>query len=157
MAVRSDLPVYSAERLRGILRGLPMATGYRLTVKPLRYRTRPHLQAFTYWDRPEMVLQVPEPFVPFAEICDLGSLGRPLVRFRTRRDVIRFLYLHEFCHYWLYLVHGWGTSAEVQCDRYAFANYRKRGVVLPPRVRRGERIRLGRERIAASARGRASA
>jgi len=41
-------------------------------------------------------------------------------------------------------VHGWGTSAEVQCDRYAFAGYRKRGLVLPPRVRRGERIALAR-------------
>jgi hypothetical protein len=117
-----------------------MATGYRLTVKPLRYRTRPHLQAFTFWDRPEMVVQVPEPFRPFAEMVDLGALGRPLAQFRTRRDVIRFLYLHEFCHYWLYLLHGWGTSAEVQCDRYAFANYRRTSLVLPPELRwRGER------------------
>ena len=94
MAVRSTLDSHDAERVRDVLRGLPMATGYQLTVKPLRYRTRPHLQAFTFWDRPEMVLQVPEPFVPFAEVVDLGSLGRPLVRFRTRREVIRFLYLH---------------------------------------------------------------
>jgi hypothetical protein len=145
MAVRSTLPTHSSEKLREILRGLPMATGYRLTVKPLRYRTRPHLQAFTFWDRPEMVLQVPEPFVPFAEIVDLGSYGRPLVQLRTRRDVIRFLYLHEFCHYWLFLVHGWGTAAEVQCDRYAYVNYRKRGIVLPPRIRaRGERIDVER-------------
>jgi hypothetical protein len=156
MAVRSDLAGYSAARVREILRGLPMATGYRLAIKPLRYRTRPHLQAFTYWESPEMVLQVPEPFVPFAEIVDLGSLGRPLVRFRNRRDVIRFLYLHEFCHYWLYLVHGWGTAAEVQCDRYAYANYRRRGTVAPPRVRRGERIVLAR-RAALSARSRATA
>ncbi len=145
MAVRSTLPSHSAEKVRDVVRGLPMATGYRLTVKPLLYRLRPHLQAFTYWDRPEMILQIPEPFAPFAEICDLGSLGRPLVPFRTRRDVIRFLYLHEFCHYWLFLVHGWGTSAEVQCDRYAFAHYRKRGIVLPPRVRRSGRIALAGE------------
>ena len=145
MAVRSALPTHSSEKVREILRGLPMATGYRLTVKPLRYRTRPHLQAFTFWDKPEMVIQVPEPFVPFAEIVDLGSYGRPLVQLRTRRDVIRFLYLHEFCHYWLFLVHGWGTAAEVQCDRYAYASYRKRGVVLPPPIRaRGERIDLER-------------
>ncbi|MBI2772979.1 MAG: hypothetical protein HYX56_00590 [Chloroflexi bacterium] len=143
MAVRSALPTHTPERIRDILRGLPTATGYRLTVKPLRYRTRPHLQAFTFWDRPEMVLQVPEPFVPFAEVVDLGSSGRPLVAFRTRRDVIRFLYLHEFCHYWLFLVHGWGTAAEVQCDRYAFANYRRLGIVSPPRIRaRGERVEL---------------
>lgn len=156
MAVRSTLRTHDAEKVREVLRGLPMATGYRLTVKPLRYRTRPHLQAFTFWDSPEMLIQVPEPFVPFAEVVDLGSWGRPLVQFRTRRDVIRFLYLHEFCHYWLYLVHGWGTSAEVQCDRYAFANYRRRGVVLPPRIRsRGQRLALATFRL--SARGRASA
>jgi len=149
MAVRSTLRSHPAEKVREIVRGLPMATGYRLTVKALRYRTRPHLQAFTFWDRPEMVLQVPEPFVPFAEVVDLGSNGRPLVPFRTRRDVIRFLYLHEFCHYWLFLVHGWGTAAEVQCDRYAFASYRRRGVVAPPRIRaRGERILL--ERVASA-------
>jgi hypothetical protein len=148
MAVRSTLPSHPAEKVRDILRGLPMATGYRLTVKPLHYRTRPHLQAFTFWDRPEMELQVPEPFVPFAEVCDLGSMGHPLAAFSTRRDVIRFLYLHEFCHYWLFLVHGWGTSAEVQCDRYAYANYRRRGLVLPPSVRRGERITLAREATA---------
>ena len=141
MAVRSTLASHSAEKVRETLRGLPMATGYRLTVKALRYRTRPHLQAFTFWERPEMIIQVPEPFVPFAEVVDLGSWGRPLVQFRTRRDVIRFLYLHEYCHYWLYLVHGWGTAAEVQCDRYAFANYRRRGLVLAPRVRRrGQRV-----------------
>ena len=150
MAVRSTLPSHSAEKVRDILRGLPMATGYRLTVKPLRYRTRPHLQAFTFWDRPEMVIQVPEPFRPFAEMVDLGALGRPLAQLRTRRDVIRFLYLHEFCHYWLYLLHGWGTSAEVQCDRYAFANYRRRGLVLPPRIRaRGQRLTLELLRMSA--------
>lgn len=132
MAVRSTLSSHSAERVREVLRGLPMATGYRVTVKPLRYRTRPHLQAFTFWDRPEMVIQVPEPFVPFAEMVDLGSQGRPLVRFRNRREVIRFLYLHEYCHYWLYLVRGWGTAAEIACDRYAVANYRRLSVVAPP-------------------------
>ena len=156
MAVRSTLPSHSPEKVRDVLQGLPTATGYHLTVKPLRYRTRPHLQAFTFWDRPEMLVQVPEPFVPFAEVVDLGSYGRPLAQMRTRRDVIRFLYLHEFCHYWLYLEYGWGTSAEVQCDRYAYANYRRRGLVLPPRLRaRGERVRI--ERVALSARGSATA
>jgi len=51
------------------------------------------------------------------------------------RDVIRFLYLHEFCHWWLYLTHGWGGSAEIACDRYAYANYRRRGIVRPPALR----------------------
>ncbi|MEK7860385.1 MAG: hypothetical protein AAB284_03395 [Chloroflexota bacterium] len=145
MAVRSTLPSHPPEKVREVLRGLPMATGYRVPVKPLRYRPRPHLQAFTFWDRPEMLIQVPEPFRPFAEVVDLGALGRPLVQFRTRRDVIRFLYLHEFCHYWLFLVHGWGTAAEVACDRYAYAGYRRRGPVAPPIWRaRGERAALER-------------
>ena len=140
MAVRSTLPTHTAADIREVLAGLPSATGYRVTVKPLRYRTAPHLQAFTYWDEPEMVLQVPEPFRPFREMVDLGADGTPIVLFRTRRDVIRFLYLHEFCHWWLYLTHGWGSSAEIACDRYAFANYRRRGPVRTPGLRsRGDR------------------
>ena len=140
MAVRSVLPSHPPAKVREVLRGLPTATGYQVTVRPLRYRTRPHLQAFTFWDHPEILIQVPEPFRPFRELVDLGSRGTPLVPFRTRREVIRFLYLHEFCHYWLYLLHGWGTTAEVACDRYAFTNYRRTGLVLPPAVRwRGDR------------------
>ena len=72
---------------------------------------------------------------PFREIVDLGSMGRPNVLFPTRRDVIRFLYLHEFCHWWLYLTHGWGAAAEIACDRYAYANYHRRALVRPPATR----------------------
>jgi hypothetical protein len=135
MAVRSTLPDYPPAKIREILRGLPMATGYTVTVKQLRWRSRPHLVAFTFWDTPEMLIQVPEPFRPFRELVDLGHRGVPLVPFRNRREVIRFLYLHEFCHWWLYLTHGWGSSAEIQCDRYAFANYKRRGAVRPPAIR----------------------
>ncbi len=135
MAVRSTLPGYTPEKVREILRGFPTATGYRVAVKPLRYRTRPHLQAFTYWDEPDMIIQVPEPFRPFRELVDLGSMGSPILYFRTRREVIRFLYLHEFCHWWLYLTHGWGSSAEIACDRYAYANYRRRSPIRPPTIR----------------------
>jgi hypothetical protein len=136
MAVRSTLPSHTPQQIRAILRGLPMATGYRVDVKPLRYRTRPHLVAFTFWESPEMLIQVPEPFRPFRELVDLGTRGMPLVLFRNRREVIRFLYLHEFCHWWLYLTHGWGTAAEVLCDTYAYDNFRKRGPVAPPHWRR---------------------
>lgn len=140
MAVRSTLPTHPPLKVRETLRGLPTATGYTVTVKPLRYRTGPHLQAFTYWDHPEIVIQVPEPFRPFREELELGAWGPTRVLFRTRREVIRFLYLHEFCHWWLYLTHGWGAAAEVACDRYAYTNYRKRGPVRPPEIRsRGER------------------
>jgi hypothetical protein len=136
MAVRSTLPSHTPAEIRAVLRGLPTATGYTVTVKPLRYRSRPHLVAFTFWDTAEMLIQVPEPFRPFRELVDLGSRGFPLVPFRTRREVVRFLYLHEFCHWWLYLTHGWGTSAEVLCDTYAFDNFRKRAPVAPPAWRR---------------------
>jgi hypothetical protein len=136
MAVRSALATHTPAEIRAILRGLPTATGYTVTVKALRYRTRPHLVAFTFWDEAAMLIQVPEPFRPFREMVDLGSRGYPLVPFRTRRDVIRFLYLHEFCHWWLYLTHGWGNSAEVLCDTYAYDNFRKRGQVAPPAWRR---------------------
>ena len=136
MAVRSALDSHTPAEIRAALRGLPTATGYTVTVKPLRYRSRPHLVAFTFWDTAEVLIQVPEPFRPFRELVDLGSRTYPLVAFRTRRDVIRFLYLHEFCHWWLYLTHGWGTSAEVLCDTYAFENFRKRGPVAPPAWRR---------------------
>ncbi len=140
MAVRSTLPTHPPQKVRETLRGLPTATGYTVTVKPLRYRTGPHLQAFSYWDHPEIVIQVPEPFKPFREELEVGAWGRTRVLFRTRREVIRFLYLHEFCHWWLYLTHGWGAAAEVACDRYAYTNYRKRGPVRPPVIRsRGER------------------
>ena len=136
MAVRSTLPSHPAPKIREVLRGLPTATGYTVTVKELRYRTRPHLIAFTFWDHPEILIQVPEPFRPFSEIVDLGTLGMPVVRFHNRREVIRFLYLHEFCHWWLYLTHGWGNAAEILCDRYAYANFRRLGPVPPPTWRR---------------------
>ena len=140
MAVRSTLRTHPAARVREVLRGLPTATGYTVKVKPLRYRRRPHLQAFTFWTSPDIVIQVPEPFRPFRELVDLGSQGSPLVYFRTRREVMRFLYLHEFCHWWLYLTHGWGSAAEIACDRYAYANFRRRGPVAPPSWRApGER------------------
>ena len=135
MAVRSLLPTHPPAKVRETLRGLPTATGYVVSVKPLRYRTAPHLQAFTFWDHPEIIIQVPEPFRPFRELVDLGGGNTPIVYFPTRRDVIRFLYLHEFCHWWLYLTHGWGAAAEIACDRYAYTNYRKRAIVRPPSMR----------------------
>src|SRR5947209_17460640 len=98
MAVRSTLPTHTAPDIREVLAGLPTATGYRVTVKPLRYRTAPHLQAFTYWDEPEIVLQVPDPFRPFREMDDLGGDGAPIVRVRTRREVVGFLAVPQFCH-----------------------------------------------------------
>ena len=40
MAVRSELPSHTPAEIRAVLRGLPTATGYTVTVKALRYRSR---------------------------------------------------------------------------------------------------------------------
>jgi hypothetical protein len=122
-----------------MLAGLPEATGFRVVVKPLRYRSRPHLAALTDFAERTIVLQVPEPFFPFGEVVAHAAKRRPGpgmrfiwltegVTFRTPREVLRFLYLHEWMHWYLERHHGWGISAETTCDRFALANYRRRKV-----------------------------
>jgi hypothetical protein len=108
-------------------------------VKPLRYREKPHLAALTDFVERTITLQVPEPFYPFGEVVAFGAKRRPGrwlrfiwltegVTFRTPREVLRFLYLHEWMHWYLHVHHGRGTSAETTCDRFALANYRRRTV-----------------------------
>jgi hypothetical protein len=139
--VVSELPEIASERVRAMLRGLPDAPGYRVLAKPLRYRERPHLAAWTDFDGCTIVLQVPEPFLPFGEVVPFGARRRPGkgirfiwltegVTFRTPREVLRFLYLHEWMHWYLERHHGWGTSAETTCDRFALGNYRRRKVTV---------------------------
>ena len=53
------------------------ATGYRIHVKPLRYRERPHLSAWTDFSEHSITLQVPEPFFPFGEVVPYGAKRRP--------------------------------------------------------------------------------
>src|SRR5437667_43589 len=65
--IRSNLAEFSNSRLRRILADLPRAKGYRLTVKPLRYRTSPHLQAECDYESKTITVQVPEPFRPFRQ------------------------------------------------------------------------------------------
>ena len=65
------------ERVRHALNGLPPADGYALHVKPLRYRERPHLSAWTDFDERTITLQVPEPFFPFGEIVPYAAKRRP--------------------------------------------------------------------------------
>ena len=88
-----------------------------------------------------MTLQLPEPFLPFGEVVAFGAKRRPGrslrfiwltegVTFRTPREVVRFLYLHEFMHVFLHRQHGRGMSAETTCDRFALRNYRKAEVTL---------------------------
>ena len=52
------------------------------------------------------------------------------VTFRTPREVLRFLYLHEWMHWYLHRHHGRGMSAETTCDRFALRNYRKQKVTV---------------------------
>jgi hypothetical protein len=139
--VSSSLPELPAARVRVILVGLPEAPGYRILAKPLRYRTRPHLAAWTDFDEKEIVLQVPEPFLPFGEIVHYGAQRRPGkglkfiwlsegVTFRTPREVLRYLYCHEWFHWYLKERLGRKSAAETACDRFALRNYLRSIVTL---------------------------
>jgi hypothetical protein len=139
--VRSTCEAVPAVTVRRMLAGLPEARGYEVVVKPLRYREKPHLAALTDFTDRTITLQVPEPFYPFGEVVAFGAKRRPGrtlrfiwltegVTFRTPREVLRFLYLHEWMHWYLHVHHGRGTSAETTCDRFALANYRRRSVTV---------------------------
>lgn len=144
MTIHSTLPGFPPERLEAMLAGLPRANGYRVDVKPLRWRTSPHLQALCDWENKVITVQVPEPFRPFRDrvpykaqhIKTRAGYGNQFafrwfyetVLFRTKRDVIRFLYCHEYYHYYLREVLGGTGAAETACDRFALRNFRRRGV-----------------------------
>lgn len=141
MRVTSEMTELPPARVRTILSGLPAPAGFRIVVKPLRYRERPHLAGRTDFETREIVLQVPEPFYPFGEVVPYAAKRRPGrqmrfiwltegVTFRTRRDVLRFLYLHEWLHWWLVEVKGTKGAAETACDRFALRNYRRRTVTI---------------------------
>jgi hypothetical protein len=141
MKIYTTLAEFSPARLKRILADLP-PTAYRVDVKPLRYRTGPHLQGFCDYEAKVITVQVPEPFRPFrAAIAYRGqrirvraARGDPFrfrwfyrtVLFRTRTDVIRFLYCHEYYHYYLHEVLGRKGAAETACDRFALARFRRR-------------------------------
>ena len=139
MRIRSDIAELPPARVRTILSGLPDASGYRLVVKRLRYREKPHLSAWTDFDAHEIVLQVPDPFFPFGEVVPYAAkrrTGKGMrfiwltegVTFRTPREVLRFLYLHEFMHWYLAERLRKRSAAETACDRFALRNYRRRRV-----------------------------
>ena len=50
MRVRSEVAAIPRDRVQAMLNGLPAAPGYRIVVKPLRYREKPHLSAWTDFD-----------------------------------------------------------------------------------------------------------
>ena len=139
MDVRSELEDLPAARVRQLLDGLPDAAGYHVTVKPLRFRNRPHLSAWTDFERREIVLQVPEPFYPFGEVVPYAAkrrAGKGMrfiwltegVTFKTKRQVLRYLYCHEWMHWYLKERLGKKSHAETACDRFALRNYRRRVV-----------------------------
>jgi hypothetical protein len=137
--ISSACPELSVADVRRILAGLPQARGYAVHVKPLRYREKPHLSAWTDFTERTITLQVPEPFLPFGEVVPYAAQRRPGkgmrfiwltegITFRTRREVLRFLYLHEWMHWHLREELGRKSAAETACDRFALWNYRRRTV-----------------------------
>ncbi len=124
-----------------MLAGLPDAAGYQVVVKPLRYRTRPHLAAETDFEARRITLRLPEPFLAFGDIVDFGARRVPGKRmrfiwlsegvtFRRPREVLRFLYCHEWMHWFLKERLGRKSSAETTCDRFALRNYLRGRVTL---------------------------
>ena len=141
MRIRSRHDSLPADRVRGFLKGLPDADGYEILIRPLRYRTRPHLAAYTEFDAKTITIQVPEPFLPFGEIVQYGAkriAGKGMrfvwlsegLTFRTQREVVRFLYCHEWYHWYLKELLGQRSAAETACDRFALRNYRRRTVTV---------------------------
>lgn len=149
MRIRSALPEFPLARVRRILAGLPRAHGYRLEVKPLRYRTSPHLAGLCDYETRVITVQVPDPFRPFRaripyrakRLRAQGARGAAFrfrwywrtVLFRTKTEVIRFLYCHEFYHYYLHERLGRKGSAETACDRFALQHFRSRRTPAPLR------------------------
>lgn len=139
MKLRSDAPGLSTAQARHLLSGMPAAGSYRVAVKPLRYRTQPHLAAWTSFENKEIVLQLPEPFHGFEEVIPYAARRLPgkgmrfkwlteTVTFSTPRQVLRFLYLHEWMHWYLREQLGKKSQAETACDRFALRNYRRRTI-----------------------------
>jgi hypothetical protein len=123
---------------RRAIEGLPR-TDYEVVVKPLRYRIGPHLAARCEFEGRRIVLQVPMPFRPFKEPVVFAARRKrgagmrfawasETVSFRSRRDVLRFLYLHEWMHWYLHEELRKKSAAETACDRFALRNFRRRTV-----------------------------
>lgn len=138
MNIVSRHPGVSVDDARDALAGLP-AMSYEIVVKPLRYRRAPHLAALTEFEERRTTLQVPEPFLPFGEIVEHAARRLPGDRlrfvpisagitFRTRAEVLRFLYLHEWMHWYCWEVRGAGAGSETACDRFALSGFRRRSV-----------------------------
>jgi hypothetical protein len=141
MAIRSDLPGFRIADARRALAGLPSPGDYRVVIKALRYRARPSLSGLCEFDVGRIILRVPEPFRAFDELVYFNARRKPgagmrfawvaeKVRFRSRRDVLRFVYCHEWLHWYLREVQGRRSGAETACDRFALRNFRRRQVTV---------------------------
>lgn len=152
MRVVSFLDGWPPSRVKKALAGLPIAHGYTVVVKPLYYRKRPSLRALCNFDDKIIVLQIPEEFRSFNTRVYYAAQRLPgkairfrwlseLVRFRTRRDVMRFLYCHEYFHWYMWEVLGRQSGAETACDRFALENFRRRRVPAPAGIQVRSRLR----------------
>ena len=141
LLIRSDLHGLKVADARRALSGLPSPGDYRVVVKPLRYRTRPSLSGLCEFDVGRIIVRVPEPFRAFSELVYINARRKPgpgmkfawlseKVRFRNRREVLRFIYLHEWLHWYLREMQGFRAGAETACDRFALRNFRRRQVTV---------------------------
>ena len=142
MDISSSVPDLPGDVAARMLDGLPEPGDYSVHVKPLRYRDRPHLAAWTDFQDRSIILQLPQPFYPFGEIVPYGAKRRSSgkgtrprfiwltegITFRTHEEVLRFSYCHEWMHWWLKEVRGTASAAETACDRFALLNYRRQMV-----------------------------
>jgi hypothetical protein len=121
---------FNAERVQRLLRDLPVARGYQVVVKPLHYRKRPYVHAYCEFDERRITIEVPTPFEPFWEdvpyrakrIRAKGLKFKWYVRrlwFERPQELIRYLYLHEYYHWYLREALGKRSAAETACDRFA--------------------------------------
>jgi len=141
IALRSDLAGFKVSDARRALAGLPAPGDYHVVIRPLRYRSRPSLSGLCEFDVGRIILRVPEPFRPFDELVYHSARRRPgegmrfkwvseRVTFRTPREVLRFVYLHEWLHWYLREVLERRAGAETACDRFALRNFRRRRVTV---------------------------
>ncbi len=128
-----DLPGWTPARVERVLSGLPMATGYEVVVKPLRYKKHPHVAAYCEFNAKRITIQVPVPFRAFSEPVPYRAkrLRKPrrgkmrfrwywrMLRFERPDELIRYLYLHEYYHWYLREIRGKRSAAETACDRFA--------------------------------------
>ena len=88
MVIRSELAGITDAQARRALEGLPRSGDYEVVIKPLRYRTSPHLAARCEFEERRIVLQVPVPFRPFKEPVIYAAR-------RKRGDGMRFAWASE--------------------------------------------------------------